>query len=138
MATSSCHSARPLPPSAKDVLGHYTYIYPMQFYDAVRAQRRVAVRFPRDRERSTPCICGCVGRLQVPRAQFYTGCQSPCCSGVAQRRAPVLVCQRRREVGRAWAGVVAYVFDVLDVLRSLLSLSLGTFYSLWPGLNGRR
>ena len=127
----------PSPPSAKGVLGHYTYIYPVQSPEAVRTRRRVAQFDPRAAESSRRrAFAGAWAAHQVPRAHFYTGCLSPCW---LQQRCPAsrshstVVCQRPRGVGCVRAGVVAYVFGVLNVLRSHVILIIGNvlFFVAW-------
>jgi predicted NAD/FAD-binding protein len=129
----------PSPPSAKHVLGHYTYIHPVQSPEAVRAQRRVAQLNARatesGRHRAFAGAWICYG---FHEHGFTAGLRAAAAlPGVAL---PFRIADADEECGVPRAGVVAYVFDVLDVLRPHVVLIIGCilFFVAWPVWNGRR
>lgn len=121
------------PPSTKHVLGHYTYTHPVQSPEAVRAQSRV----PQLNARATES-----GRHRAfAGAWTGHGFHEPAFSSGLRAAAAlpgVTPPFRIANVDEEWdvprAGVVAYVFDVLDVLRSYVVLIIGgiLFFVAWP------
>ena len=98
----------------------------MQSPDAVRARRRVAQFDSRATESGRHrAFAGAWAGYRFHKHSFTLAADLCAAAALPGVRAPFLVSQRRRGVGCTQAGVVAYVFDVLNVLRSYVVLIIG-------------
>ena len=123
----------PFPPSAKHVLYHNTYIHPVQSPDAVRARRSVAQLNARATESGRHrAFAGAWAGEGFHEHGFTAGlCAAAALPGVAL---PFRIVDAEMEFGVPRTGVVAYVFDVLDVVRSYVVLVITgiLFFVVWP------
>lgn len=120
------------PPSAKHVLGHYNYIHPVQSPDAVRARRRVAQLNARATENGRHrAFAGAWAGHGFHEHGFTAGLRAAAAlPGVAL---PFRIVDADVEYGVPRTGVVAYVFDVLDAVRSYVVLVIKgiLFFVAW-------
>ena len=113
----------PSSPSAKNVLGHYAYTHPVLSPEAMRAQSRIPQLNARATEsgRHRAFAGGWTGH-GFHEPAFSSGLRAAAAlPGVT----PPFRIVNAEEWGRPRAGVVAYVFDVLDALRSYAVLIIG-------------
>ena len=121
------------PPSAEHVLGHYTYMHPVQSPEARRAQPRVAQLNARATESGRHrAFAGAWTGYGFHEHGFSAGLRAAAAlPGVAL---PFRIADADVECGVPRPGVVAFVFDILDALRSYVVLIIGTilFFVVWP------
>ena len=113
----------PSSPSAKNVLGHYAYTHPVLSPEAMHAQRRIPQLNARATEsgRHRAFAGGWTGH-GFHEPAFSSGLRAAAAlPGVK----PPFGIVNAEEWGKPRAGVVAYVFDVLDALRSYAVLIIG-------------
>jgi len=125
----------PSPPSAKHVLGHYTYIHPVQSPDALRAQSRLAQLNARATESGRyRAFTGAWTGDGFHKAGFTSGLRAALAlPGVAL---PFWIANADVECSVPRTGVLANVFDVLDALQSYVVLIIRStgilFFVVWP------
>jgi predicted NAD/FAD-binding protein len=112
------------PPSPKHLLGRYAYSHPVLSTDAVRAQRRLAQLNSRAAESGrNRAFAGAWARYGFHEDGFATGLRAAAAlPGVAL---PFAIADADVERGEPRAGAIAYVFDVLEVLRAFIVLLVG-------------
>ena len=123
----------PSPPSAKHVLGHYTYIHPVQSPDAVRAQSRVAQLNASATESGRHrAFAGAWTGYGFHEHGFTAGLRAA--AALPGVTLPFRIANADVECGVPRVGVVAYVFDVLDALRPYVVVIIGSilFFVAWP------
>ena len=106
----------PSPPSPEHVLGHYSYFHPIQTTEAVRAQARVgqlnASATAKGRHRA---FAGAWTGYGFHEHGFTAGLRAA--AALPGVKLPFRIAEADAECGVPRVGVVARVFDVLDVLR---------------------
>ena len=122
----------PSPPSPEHVIGHYSYMHPLQTEDAVRAQRRVvqlnASATAKGRHRA---FAGAWTGYGFHEHGFTAGLRAA--AALPDVRLPFRIAEADVECGVPRAGVMARVFDVLNVLRVYVNLIIGgvLFFVVW-------
>ena len=109
------------PPSPKHFLGRYAYSHPVLSADAVRAQRRLAQLNSRATDSGRHrAFVGAWTRYGFHEDGFAAGLRAAAAlPGVAL---PFTIADADVERGEPFAGTIAYAFDVLEALRSLMVL----------------
>ena len=128
----------PSEPSPKHVLGHYSYFHPVQTTAAVRAQGRIvqlnASATAKGRHRA---FAGAWTGYGFHEHGFTAGLRAA--AALPGVKLPFRIADADAECGVPRAGVVARVFDVLDVLRAYVIFIIGgvLLFVVWPvGKNG--
>ena len=119
-------------PSAKHVLGHYTYIHPVQSPDAVRAQSHVAQLNASTTESGQHCtFAGVWTGYGFYEHSFTAGLHAA--AALPSVTLPFQIANADVECSVPCVGVVAYVFDVLDALRPYVAIIIGSilFFVAW-------
>jgi predicted NAD/FAD-binding protein len=111
----------PFPPSAKHVFGHYAFMHPVQSPEAVRARLRVAELNSHATESGRHrAFAGAWASHGFHEHGFTAGLRAAAAlPGVAL---PFRIADADEEYGVPRTGVVADVFDALDVVRSYVVL----------------
>jgi predicted NAD/FAD-binding protein len=109
------------PPSPERLFGRYAYSHPVLSADAVRAQRRLAQLNSRATESGRHrAFVGAWARYGFHEDGFAAGLRAAAAlPGVAL---PFAIGDADVECGEPRAGMIAFVFDVLEALRALVVL----------------
>jgi predicted NAD/FAD-binding protein len=112
------------PPSPKHLLGRYAYSHPVLSADAVRAQRRLAQLNSRAAESGRHrAFAGAWARYGFHEDGFAAGLRAAAAlPGVAL---PFAIADADVGRGEPRAGAIAYVFDVVEVLRAFIVFLVG-------------
>jgi predicted NAD/FAD-binding protein len=123
----------PSPPSPSHVLGHYSYSHPVQTTDAVRAQGRIVhlngSATAKGRHRA---FAGAWTNYGFHEHGFTAGLRAA--AALPGVKLPFRIADADADCGVPHAGVVARVFDVLDVLRAYVVFIIGAvlLFVAWP------
>ena len=115
----------PSPPSAEHTLGRYVYTHPVLSTDGVRAQRRLVQLNSRAIESGRHrAFAGAWSRYGFHEDGFAAGLRAAAMlPGVSP---PFAIVDADVELGEPRAGVIARVFDVLNVVRAYFVLIIGS------------
>jgi predicted NAD/FAD-binding protein len=110
------------PPSPTSVLGHYAYSHPVLSADAVRAQRRLA-QLNAQVVGHQRAFAGAWTRYGFHEDGFASGMRAA--AALADVVLPFEIADADVERGEPREGAMAWLFDVLEVVRAFAALLVG-------------